>query len=151
MKRLDRVLFDLRADMARNPGATNDMGLVGLLAEITSESDANLRAAGEFFGFDIEALENSAATMQYDGGLPRAAANRMALANELRRVMPGISDTLCRWFAQNSAAVMTYGRQNGLRQEEIAERVREYFSRESVGAGHNGGVGDTVCRAGEAV
>lgn len=137
MNRLELALFELRADVARNPGNLNDAELDGLLTGIAEESDANLRAAVEFFGLNLANIEERAAILQFDGGLARATANRLALTLELRRVMPDVSDGLCRWFARNSAAVMAYGRERGLSRAEIAGELMAYFRHETpAGAKH---------------
>ena len=129
MNRLEKALFELRVDMARNPGGLDDAELDSVLAELVEESDANMRATVEFFSLDMETIEESAATMQFDGGLARVTANRRALTRELRGVMPTMSESMCRWFAQNAAMVMDYGRERGLSRDELAEELRAYFRR----------------------
>lgn len=131
MNPVEKALFELRADMARSPGELNRAGLESLLSDLFDESDRNLAAAAEFFGLDPASLEEKAAIMQYDGGLSRVTANRLALTGELRRIMPNVSDRLCRWFAQNAAVVMDCGGKHGLSREQIAGELSEYFRRKS--------------------
>ena len=127
MNPLERALFELRADMARNPGGLTEGELKDLLAEIAAESDAHLRATALLFRLDLELLEESAAIMEYDGGLARVTANRLALTQELQRRYPGTSESLCRWFSQNAAVVIEYGWQHDLTREQLFESLKTYF------------------------
>lgn len=136
MNRLEKALFELRMDLARNPGGLDGAELDALLAGVVQESDDNLRATAEFFSLDLEATEERASAMQFDGGLARVTANRLALTRELQSVMPTMSEAMCRWFAQNAATVTAYGRERGLSRDELAAELRAYFRRE-LAAGKN--------------
>lgn len=130
MNRLEKALFELRMDLARNPGGMDGAKLDALLADVARESDDNLRATAEFFDLDLESIEERSAAMQFDGGLTRVTANRLALTRELQSAMPTMSAAMCRWFSQNAATVMEYGRERGLSRDELAAELRTYFRRE---------------------
>ncbi len=127
MNAVEMALIELRADMARNPGGLDDAELAAMLAEVVEESDASVRATVEFFGLNMEAIEERAAAMQYDGGAARVATNRLALTVELQRTMPSMSDAMCRWFAQNMATVTVYAQKHDMSRDELAEELRAYF------------------------
>lgn len=129
MNHFQSVLLELRMDMARNPGGLEAVELDALLAGLAGEADDNLRAAVEFFGLDLEAIEERAAIIEFDGGLARVAANRLALTLELRHIMPRMSEAMCRWFAQNAAVAMAYGWERGMSRDELADELRAYFRR----------------------
>lgn len=123
-----RALDDLERDIKYGP-SPSDVEHDAVLAGIADESDADLQAAAELFGLEPECIEERAAIMQYDGGVTRVTANRLALTWELRRFMPDVSDALCRWFAQNSAAALMYGREHGLNRRGLADALHGYLRR----------------------
>ncbi len=110
MNQLEKALFELRIDMARNPTATSEAELDAMLAEVVEDSDASVRATVEFFNLNMDAIGERAGKMQFDGGASRVTANRLALTEELQRTIPRMSGTMCRWFAQNMASACSRAR-----------------------------------------
>lgn len=129
MNRTEKALLALRADMARDTEPLENIELDYLLASFEDEADQNLLAAAELFGLNLEALEERAAVMEFDGGLARITANRMALTLELQRLAPGVSDAACKWFAQNSATIRLYALERGLTREQLVVELHAYFER----------------------
>ena len=127
MNHIEKILFTLRADMARQPDDLSESELSGLLQDVTAASDANLRAAAVLFDLDLEELESWAARLEFGDGMTRVKANRTALFLTLQEMMPDISELLCKWFSRNASTIMTYAYDKGLTRDEIMTELGMYF------------------------
>ena len=123
-----RVLDDLAREVLYGVQPT-DAELDRLLADLPRKSDADLRAAAKFFDLDLVSIEQHAARLEFSDGMPRVTANRLALTYELQETIPGLSDAMCKWFAQHSATIVNYARAHGLSRYELAVGVCGYLAR----------------------
>ena len=130
MNYIEKILFTLRADMARQPEGLSENELSGLLQDVTAASDANLRAAAVLFDLDLEELESWAARLEFGDGMTRVTANRTALFLTLQEMMPDISERLCKWFSYNASTIMTCAYDKGLTRDEIMTELGMFFSKQ---------------------
>ena len=129
MKVTEKALFELRADMARNPGGLERAELDYLLASIADESDHALHVVAELFSLDLESLEERAAILQYDGGLARVSANRLAVTYALQEFDQEITDRAAKWYFQNASAILGLEREKDWSRAETVTELQAYFQR----------------------
>lgn len=129
---MDEALFVamVEADLDEEPLSREN--LESILGEIVNDSDACLKASAWFFGLDVNRLEEKAATFEYDGGLSRVTANRLALKEAIQSIAPGVSDSLCRWFSRNAAIVRGIAEKHSFTVDQARREVLSYARR------HNG-------------
>lgn len=130
MNEREKILFRLRADLARTPGSGSDADLAALLAEAVAESDASLRSAAELAGLDLGDLEERAGVLEVDGGLPRTSANLAAFALALRARVGEIGERPVRWLFANAEAILAWERAAGTTRAETARALRAALSRQ---------------------
>lgn len=130
MNRMEQALFELRLDLARNPGGLERAELDYLLAHMAERSDQNLAATATLFGLDLEVLTERAAILEYDGGVSRPAANRQAAQSALQTFDPELSDKAARWAFTNSAAILDWESSTGATRQQTADALRECIEAE---------------------
>lgn len=77
--------------------------------------------------FDLEALKERAAIVEYDGGVPRTTACRLAATFALQACDSGISEQAARWIFQNAAAILEWERTTRSSREQTFEAMDYCF------------------------
>lgn len=129
MNGTERALLELQGDMVRNPGGMEQAEIDCLIRSIEDESDQNLAAAAELFGLDLEALEERAGIVEYDGGVSRTTANRQATTWAIQQRDPDLGDRAARWMFENAAAVLEWEEKTGSTREQTLAALADVMHR----------------------
>ncbi len=137
MNPTEKALFELRADLARNSEPLDQDKLGGLIEGIKAESDGELRAVCVLLNLNLETMEEKAARLEFDEGIPRVRANRLAVTLALQERDPDISDRAVKWLLETAPVILEVEAGNGWDRtrslSEWADFTRRCFEAGTVG------------------